>query len=350
MELYMPAKRTKPNHSLGEIGELVFDDEPLEPQLAGLQSSAPTPASVVEIWRQGIDRSGSCARAFIAVLARNRDATSHLGDLEDARKCIHAALENNLSMTEAENASCHLNLGRILFLNKNLDEAESYFQRALAIQERVLGVDHETTISTADEFIELLKANERKPEARRLRNLLQMRILVRANDRQRQTGLFDLRRLALEMFLAGQYAEAESIYRRILELDFEPASNRCHLARVFLMTGREVEARQFVEEAEKSQRDAADYVSGRIQFLRVLLHTLAQEEWRGELAKLKPLVEDAGTHLEWTMQPVLDHLRPRLGNEMHTLLRLILDVLSDTVKVEKLDADPTWKAICGNGK
>ncbi len=57
--------------ALGIPADLVFDDNPLDSLLYGARPIAPTPASVLELWEQGIDRSEACARAVAAELQQN---------------------------------------------------------------------------------------------------------------------------------------------------------------------------------------------------------------------------------------------------------------------------------------
>lgn len=90
--------------ALGIPADLVFDDDPLEALLHGTQPVAPTPADVLELWRQGLDRSPACARALAAVLGRNPDfigghASEELNDLLSA---VAAAMPQASKPSELE--------------------------------------------------------------------------------------------------------------------------------------------------------------------------------------------------------------------------------------------------------
>lgn len=91
---------------LGIPARLVFDDNPLEPLLYGAEPVAPTPASVLELWDQGLDRSEACAHAVAAVLVQNPDSISQLTDLDAAEQCLRQAIKLNPAKHGASLAAC----------------------------------------------------------------------------------------------------------------------------------------------------------------------------------------------------------------------------------------------------
>jgi tetratricopeptide (TPR) repeat protein len=333
--------------SVGKSGELVFDDEPLEPLLKGTAPSAPTPASVVEIWRQGIDRSETCVRALISVVANSKQDASLSGNLEGAEECLRQLVSSKCAKSEREYAGCCFALARLLHVKRQFDEAALYYRQALEIQEKALGVDDEATLETARQMVDLLSVTNRKNEAARFRNLM---VAQRLAGKEDDSSFWDARQLALDMFLAGQYAEAEEIYGRLLQKRFSAASTHCHLARIFLMTDREVEARKAVDQAWTLRGESPAYVLGRILFLRTLLAMLAGEDWKLNLVELKSAIANRDVHMDWTMQPVLDHLKPRVGDELHMMLTAIVAAIGSRSKTEALYSNPNWSLVCGSNE
>ena len=49
------------------------------------------------------------------------------------------------------------------------------------------------------------------------------------------------------------------------------------------------------------------------------------------------------TFMDWTMQPVLDHIKPQLTEQQHALLGVLLDVMCDKKNLEKLNDFEEWK-------
>jgi hypothetical protein len=45
----------------------------------------------------------------------------------------------------------------------------------------------------------------------------------------------------------------------------------------------------------------------------------------------------------WAMDPILDHLKPRLTASDHALLTALVAALSDRANLEKLDEFPEWQ-------
>jgi len=321
---------------------LVFDDNPLDALLHGVEPIPPTPASVLELWERGLDRSAACASAVTAILLRSPDPGRLSIELEAAELCLRQAIEAKPSKGEASLAACWSGLGRIHELKKQNDAAEACYREALELQRHAPVASLDATERIVQRLTHLLEISNRQDEAKHLRNRLKADRLRLKED---ESSLFQLRSIALEMFLAGQYDEAESIYRRLAEKRFELPSTFCHLARVYLMTDREADARREVEQAWAAQTAPPDYLLVRIQFLRTLLQMLAGEDWTARLVEFKDALSTPGAHLNWTMQPVLDHLKPRLGPEKFELLTAMIAAVSQQSKLSELQANTLWREM-----
>jgi len=192
------------------------------------------------------------------------------------------------------------------------------------------------------ELVRLLEETDRKERAASLSIRLEMGLLDGKED---GFSLHRLRQLALEMFLAGQFAQAEAAYRRLIEKQFELASSYCHLARVYLMTDRESEARTAAEQASNLLKESPAYAQGRIYFLKTLLQMLAGEDWLPGLKEIKTVLADSNACLDWTLQPVLENLKPKLKPEAYELMTRLLAAICDETKMPELESLEIWKQI-----
>jgi tetratricopeptide (TPR) repeat protein len=327
---------------LGTPEALVFDDDPLEPMLAGGSPAAPTPASVIELWRSGTNRSAPCARALVAVLAKHPDTIAEIGDLESVEQFLRQALESGAARADLPYGACLAALGRVLELRDKAADAEAVYRQALNLLGTATGKEAETAWTTGSRLANLLEGSGRKVEAAQLRNRLQAQRLV---DKEDDWSLGSLRSIALGMVLAGQYAEAEAIYLRLVEKRFEVGSAHCHLARLYLMTGREEAAWRELDRAWEVRGQASAYVLARIQFLKTLRRMLAGGDWKPCLLEVKRALAVPGTHADWTMRPVLEHLKPRLSQELFDLMTAVAEALGSRDRLAALETNPLWQHL-----
>ncbi len=331
---------------------LVFDDDPLEPMLSGAAPTAPSPACVLDIWQQGLDRSEACARALAAVLVQSQEAISQISDLDGAERCLRASIESEPQREGVQLAACLSGLGRVLELEQRADEAESLYRRALDIQEKTLGSSHEVTFNTGMRLAQLLELSNRKDEATRLRIQLEARRLM---DKEDGSNLNRLRSAALDMYVAKHYAEAEGVYRRLVEKRFELGSTHCHLARLFLTTGRDEDARHEVDRAWAVRHESPAYVLVRVHFFKTVLQMLAGGDWKAPLRELQCALAQPGACEVWTLQPLLERLRTRMRQDDGVsqdweLVNAIGTAINDHSKLAELESNPLWKAVCGTGE
>ena len=162
-----------------------------------------------------------------------------------------------------------------------------------------------------------------------------------------QTSNTNLRDKALECFKAGEYEKAELLYVHLLEQQFEYPSTLCHLARIYLQTGRDTEAQEAVNRAWFFRQDAPRYVIARIHYLNTLLAMLAGEDWRPDLQKFKAELAYASVFTDWIMTSVLDHLKLRLGEEQYTMMSAALTAICQHSKLPDLQANSLWQTVCG---
>jgi hypothetical protein len=156
---------------------------------------------------------------------------------------------------------------------------------------------------------------------------------------------FTLRAEALEDFLAGRYVGAERALTELLTQRFEVPGTHCHLARVFLKTGQEERARQHVAQAWEARDEAPPYVVGRILWLQTLFVVIDDGDWRPWVGRLKGLTLERRDAQGWSMQPVLDHLRGRLREDMFEMMMALFRMVSGEDERSTLDRYAWWADV-----
>jgi proteasome accessory factor A len=164
-------------------------------------------------------------------------------------------------------------------------------------------------------------------------------------------GLFDemdpyaRRQDAADRILSGDYAGAEAILRVLLEERFCLPSTNCHLARVLLMTNREAEAREQISQGWAIYRNAPTYVVGRMLFFQIVFALFDGVDISALTAQIKAILQQPGADLDWTIRPMLDHLRPRFSEADSRFLEALAAALSNIRARPRLEDFPQWNGV-----
>ena len=152
----------------------------------------------------------------------------------------------------------------------------------------------------------------------------------------------DLRGLALDCYRLGDYAQALALLRRVLEKGFEIPGTHCHVARVALMTDDLPGASEHAEQAWERRAEGPPYVTSRILWLELAVAMLNGDTSSVAplLGRLKTALQAPGGIMEWTMDPVLAHLQPKLTGEDHALLTALVAAMISPDKLADLDRFP----------
>jgi len=265
------------------------------------------------------------------------------GDYAGAEPLYRQALEGSERVLGPEHPDTLLsvnNLAVLLYSTGDYAGAEPLYRRALEARERVLGPEHPDTLGSMQNLSALLDTRGKIQEARMLR---ERRIALMA-DKPGTTPL-QLRTLALDCYRLGDYAQAEILLRRVLDQNYELPSTHCHLARVALLLDNLSAAREHADQAWSVRAVAPPYVVPRILWLQVagaLIggDTIAVQQ---QLGRLKTAMSTDDAIMEWTMDPVLAHLQPKLSPDDHALLTALVAALSFPDKLTALEHFPAWR-------
>jgi tetratricopeptide (TPR) repeat protein len=291
----------------------------------------------------------------------------HRSDYAGAEPLQRRALEANervLGPDHPDTLTSVNNLAALLNSKGDYAEAEPFYRRALEGRERVLGPEHPDTLTSVNNLAVLLDSKNDYAGAEPLyRRALESRkrvlgpehpdILVstrnldtllnsKAKSAEEQRRLAQ-RQDAAKRFLSADYSGAEALLRGLLQERFEVPSTHCHLARVLLMTNRNEEARQEIDHAWATRKEAPAYVVPRILFFQCVFKILDADDTATIVGHIKAALAGTGVNMEWTIQLVLDHLRSRLGETNYPFLKAVAEALNDAKAIPHLDEFPQWR-------
>ena len=263
------------------------------------------------------------------------------GDYAGAELLFRRALEGTERVLGSKHPDTLISVNNLAALLQDKGDyagAEPLYRRALEGMERVLGYQHPDTLSSMPSLIDVLAKNGREQEAGSLRQ----EYIRRVADHEARLPALTLRQVALECYRCGDYARAERLYQRVLQAGFEVAETHVHLARLFLATGREKEARNEVELAEQHPAEGKPYFAQRIRYFQVLLGMLGGDVPTDALRALKQELARPNAFMEWDLKVLLEHLKLRLPADAYELLEAIAAAMNDRAAMERLNALPMW--------
>jgi tetratricopeptide (TPR) repeat protein len=273
------------------------------------------------------------------------------GETENAVQLLRVNIEKKANhLPGGENHPDTLNsmmsLARIMLGQGNLSEAEGLAKRAITGREQSLGKDDSETLKAVALLAAIYTQANKPAEAGALRD--------RLIDAGLRTGdpaiLLSYRQTAYSWFASGEYLQAAKMLRGLLEKGFEMAGNRCHLARVLLLTDRAQEAQEEVARAWEHRGGAPAYVIPRILWFRIAFargqcgEIGSYDAWlRLLFGQMKTALQSDNAFMEWTMTPVLEHLKPKLVESDYEILASLVSVLNDRTKMPDLDRFSEWR-------
>jgi len=151
------------------------------------------------------------------------------------------------------------------------------------------------------------------------------------------------RQESTERVLSGDYSGGETLLRGLLQEEFEVAGTRCHLARALMMMNREEEAREEINQAWAARAPAANYVVARILFFRCLFALLDGAAIEPIVEQIQGALRELNSHMDWTILPMLKHLRRRLGKANLLFLEALAGALCDESGIRRLERFPAWR-------
>jgi tetratricopeptide (TPR) repeat protein len=304
-----------------------------------------------------------------------------VGDFSGAEDLMHQAIEAQeriLGPEHPETLWSLRNLAGLLYRKGDYLAAEPLDRRVLEARERILGPKHPNTLDSVNNLAVLLDAKgdfgdalvlykhayERRKEIlgsehpdtkNSLQLLTKLREKMRRNEELKEFYLcstekkvdestpLELRQRAMDYFNLKDYINAEMLLNRVLAEKFELPGTYCHLARIFILTDRLLEAKVHINEAWQHRADSPVYVVARILWFKIAFSFLTKSSIDNYIGQLKTVLQKEDAFMEWTMQPVLDYLKPKVTLEHHALLSALVDAMSFKEKMELLNSFLEWR-------
>ena len=148
---------------------------------------------------------------------------------------------------------------------------------------------------------------------------------------------------ALRLYKAREYLAAESLLRGLVREGYEVASNQCHLARVLILMDRFEDARQEIQLATENLENTYAYVPPRVLYFQWLFAMLDGTDCTEIARRMRVALLEPCAFMEWTIQPMLDHLLPRVGESNFRFLKALARALSFPGNRASLDEFPEWQ-------
>jgi tetratricopeptide (TPR) repeat protein len=263
----------------------------------------------------------------------------NLRRLAEAKKFyleVNRIIENKYEKEKPELATFFNNFALLERDLGNLEDAELLFHRALKIRGKLLPSGNIDTLDTYRDLADLLEKMGRKGEAKELR-------LRSLEHEPSELTPLDLRKNALEYFNLGDYENAEKLLNRVLAEKFEIPGTHCHLTRICILTNRIIEAHEHIEQAWQHRSEAPIYVAARILWFKIASAFMEGSYVEYFVGQLKKVLQNENAFMEWTMQPVLDHIKPQITEHQHALLCALVDAFSFKEKVDILNNFEEWR-------
>jgi tetratricopeptide (TPR) repeat protein len=319
----------------------------------------------------------SCVNNLALLLKRKGD----YGEAETLYRRALESCERVLGPDHPDTLTSVNNLAALLESKGDYGEAETLYRRALESRERVLRPEHPDTLTSVNNLAALLHSKGDYGEAEPLYRGALMGLIAISHAMGREhpdlqtffenyavcldnMGFTEdqiqarihailgqtMRGAALELYREGHYSEAAELLQMLLDTGFEVLSTRLHLSRIALVTDDLEAARNHTTEVWARRSEAPLYVLPRVLWLQLALDLLeGPEDGSREpsppllLGRLKSALQAEDVHVEWTMDPVLQHLQSRIPDEALALLTALVAALSDRGRLPDLDRFDAWR-------
>jgi tetratricopeptide (TPR) repeat protein len=270
-----------------------------------------TSTCILDVWDQSARDDDICANAIGTLIVSRTELLREFDSLAAVEVCLLEKIQVMPDSVEA--LPWLLALSQIMVKTGRAEAGEMFRNQAIEVIAKS-GWNAEQISEHAEQLREMIQSAGSEAAANSVRRRLRTRALMGDED---EGAYFELRELAFEAYGDGAFGDAEEIYRHLLSKEYEKPATLCHLARVLVGLGRDVEAMEAVERAYSLRGEAEGYVIARIYYLRALLATLGGREAEGYVSELQAALQSEENRTEWFLGPMLEVVRGRMEGAAH---------------------------------
>jgi tetratricopeptide (TPR) repeat protein len=263
------------------------------------------------------------------------------GRFADALPIIEDVVEGyrkNLPPEHRDMLTALQDLGTVLGKLNRHEEAEKLLREALTGYEKTQGLSSKDTLRSVENLAVLLDRMERFDEAK----TLHLRCIQATISKDNVTPL-EIRRAAGNCFHIGEFGLAEQLLFKVLNLSFEIPGTKCHLARIYLLTNRLMDAQKQVEEARQYRAEAPQYVKARILWFSIAFAFIEKKSHENYFGQIRKILLDNDAFMEWSMKPVLDYFQTMITENQFNILSALVAVMNDPTKLQGMEKFPEWQ-------
>ena len=272
-----------------------------------------------------------------------------VGQHSMAKSCFQKALSIDEVCFGTNHPNTARDLKNLAFLLLDTGEtqtAESLMRRALNIDEICFGPTHLNVAHDLYNLAYLLLVtkgfNESEPLFTKSLDIFKSAFGNSSDIIYEKFGK-EFRSLALKLFNDGDYSTTKKVLVFLLSTGFETLSTYVHLIRVSIILNQAVTAIEYLDLAWKSRAEASIYVNARILWLKIALSFLTKSSIDNYISQLKTVLQKEDVFMEWTMQPVLDHIKPQITERQYAFLSALVAAMSNKANMEKLNDFAEWR-------
>jgi hypothetical protein len=324
--------------------DLVFDDEPVDAIINGVNEEHPTSASILELWIKN-DAMDIPVDNVAAILSRYPVGAKRFKDFQAVEKRLWEGLDAAQKEEGCTKPAIFLAaLSAIYAAQGDKDFETDLLRMAVDIYGDPGTKSDEYKADIYNNYIKLLEKNNENEQAEKVRLTFRIDDLLTKKDQQ---SLLELRTLAFDLYKKGNYHDPLYIYMKLVENNFETSGSRTHFVRVGLTMPNKDEKKvieNVLISAWKERDTAPAYVPPRILLWQTLLNLLYGNKSSTTIGMLKTLLQagDPDVFLDYYYSPALNRWKEQLSEDDYKFLDALGAALCSSNNVKALDSFKQW--------
>lgn len=339
-------KRSVDFKQLSHDESLVFDDDVIAEVDSGAKKNA-TPASLIEQWKTGYDRTDELASTIIEMFRKSSRSLRGERGLLDLEPLLSKRIEAEVYAARGIGEECAFLrnvLANVAYNDGSFEVALQEFQEMYTAAKERFGKQSSRTLLAGQRVVRLLRELGRSDEAAKLDEQLneECEDTKRREFELKQSG-WNRRFAALELYNKDRFEEAEALYLELVDEGFDLGSTHVHLVRLYLKSNRTAKAKEHLDRAFKNRSQSGRYVLNRILFLYVFFGLLDRED----VSRIVKVIYSFSLHsweaVDWTIGSMVERFREQLLESDYEFLMILARYVSRGGSESGLEDFEYWK-------